>query len=161
MTSIKFTGADGQDIDTINGDTQFRITLDTGRTDGPDTLDVVFKWDDGDDSDTFTITKMEDGRWKMEDGTYSSTDPLDPYRGFLASFETAHDEGDAEALLGSPAAVVVDIHGEPQCRSYLNRVVGSIAAVVLLDGRPDSPWTFADVDGGDPETPARRSISCH
>ena len=70
MTSIKFTGADGQDIDTINGDTQFRITLDTGRTDGPDTLDVVFKWDDGDDSDTFTITKMEDGRWKMEDGRW-------------------------------------------------------------------------------------------
>lgn len=81
--------------------------------------------------------------------TDAPPDPLDPFREFLAAFDAAHETGDAEALLDSLAPVIIDIYGEPQCRSYLEGVVGSIGDVVLLDGRPHAPWTFSDVDGGD------------
>ena len=66
MAGIRFVDVNGKDLPTISRDQGFRIHLDTGSTDGPKTIDVKFVWDDGDDTDTFTITKMADG-------TYSST----------------------------------------------------------------------------------------
>ena len=66
MPATSFVDESGNPIETINRDQPFRIQADLGHTDGPETLDVTFGWDDGSESDTFTITKMPDG-------TYSST----------------------------------------------------------------------------------------
>jgi hypothetical protein len=65
MTTIRITDNGGKTLETINGERQFRVEVQLDSdADHPDTIDVEFSWDDGDDTDSMTLAHVKDGRYR-------------------------------------------------------------------------------------------------
>lgn len=68
-------------------------------------------------------------------------DDLGPYREFFTRYETAHRDGDADALFDALHPAVIGRYGEAQCRSYIDQVVGSVAELRVVSGMT-SAWDY-------------------